>query len=129
MTSTHRAIGFINVTSYKPAPSGEADVAVVSLVEVVEDFTGGLVGTGTAHLVMAQLADGSAHFTGIERFTGMLAERSGSFLLRNSGTLVNGQLSSEWLVVPGSGTDELAGLRGHGGTRTSEGYFLDYWSE
>jgi hypothetical protein len=77
---------------------------------------------------MAQLPDGSAHFTGIERFTGTLADRTGSFLLRNSGVLKDGVVKSEWLILSVSATGELAGLRGTGGANPS-GYFLDFWFE
>jgi hypothetical protein len=45
----------------------------------------------------------------------------------------NGKIKATWFVVPGSGTDDLSGLRGEGGF---EGDFgkgsdatLDYWFE
>ncbi|HET6170273.1 MAG TPA: DUF3224 domain-containing protein [Terracidiphilus sp.] len=127
--STKRATGWINVTSYDSKPYDEALRPPISQVQVVEEFTGDIVGTGTACFLMVVSADGSAHFTGMERFTGKLGDRSGSFILRNSGTLKDGDLSSEWLVIPESGTGELSGLRGQGGCRTTEGIFLDYWFE
>jgi hypothetical protein len=125
MTSIkHHATGWINVTSYESNSFDEADGLTISEVHVVEDFTGGLIGTGKARFLMVTNVDGTAYFTGMERFNGTLAGRSGSFLLRNSGLLKDGQVTSEWLVIPGSGTRELAGLGGTGGTGSS-GYFLD----
>jgi hypothetical protein len=129
MTSIkHHATGWINVTSYDSKPYDEADGLTISEVHVVEDFTGGLIGTGKARFLMVTTADGSAYFTGIERFTGSVAGRAGSFVLRNTGLLKDGQVISEWLVIPGSGTGEITGLRGKGGTGPS-GYFFDYWFE
>lgn len=116
----YRVTGWINVTSYDPQPYADG----LSEVHLAQDFTGGLMGTGTARFLMAQLPDGSAHFTGIERFTGTLAGRTGSFLMRNTGVLKDNTVVSEWLILPGSGTGELAGLSGSGGVNPS-GYFLD----
>jgi hypothetical protein len=121
----HHATGWINVTHYDPKPYDQSGSATLSEVHVTQEFTGGLVGTGTARFLMAQLPDGSAHFTGIERFTGTLANRSGSFLLRNSGVLKDGAVTSEWLILSGSATGELTGLIGTGGTGP-QGYFLNF---
>jgi hypothetical protein len=127
-SAQYRVTGWINVTSYDPKPYDETGSATLSEVHVTQDFTGDLIGTGTARFLMAQLPDGSAHFTGIERFTGTLADRTGSFLLRNSGVLKDGVVKSEWLILSVSATGELAGLRGTGGANPS-GYFLDFWFE
>jgi hypothetical protein len=121
MDSAQRATGWINVTRYDPQPYDEG----LTDVHLTQDFTGGLIGTGIARFLMAQLPDGSAHFTGIERFTGTLAGRTGSFLLRNTGVLKDGVVTSEWLILPGSATGELIGLDGTGGVNPS-GYFLDF---
>ena len=117
----HRVTGWINVTHYDPQPY---DYALTD-VHLTQDFTGGLIGTGTARLLMAQFPDGSAYFTGIERFTGTLAGRTGSYFLRNTGVLKDGAVTAEWLILPGSATGELAGLSGTGGVNPS-GYFLDF---
>jgi hypothetical protein len=62
---------------------------------------------------------------------GRLGERSGSFVLRSTGTWEDGTATTTWSVVPGSGTGELAGLAGEGGyvARSGEAeipYTLDY---
>jgi hypothetical protein len=123
--STKRATGWINVTSYDSKPYDESMSPPISQVQVVEEFTGDLVGTGTVRFLMVVSADGSSHFTGMERFVGKLGDRSGSFILRNAGTLKDGELSAEWLVIPGSGAGELSGLH----CRSTEGIFLNYWFE
>ena len=68
---------------------------------------------------------------GIERVTGSLGGHEGTFLLQDAGTVEDNIVSGEWFVVPGSGTGELAGLRGTGGFRANLGegaqVHLDYW--
>jgi Protein of unknown function (DUF3224) len=123
-----RATGWINVTSYDSKPCDDGDGLAISEVHIVEEFTGEIVGTGTARFLMVISPDGDAHFTGMERFVGKLSDRSGSFILRNSGTLKNAVLSSNWLVIPGSGTGQLSGLCGEGGCNPG-GCLLDYWFE
>lgn len=123
-----RATGWINVLTHDSRPVNDADGLAISEVHIVEEFTGDIVGTGTASFLMVTSPDGGAHFTGMERFVGKLGDRSGSFILRNSGTLKNGVLDSSWLVIPASGTGQLSGFCGEGGCNPG-GYFLDYWFE
>lgn len=127
-TPTQRATGRINVTSYDAKPCDTSGPLTISEVSITEEFSGGLVGVGSLRLIAVTELDGTVHFTGMERFLGMVAERSGSFILQNSGTLKDGVLHSTWRVIPGSGTEELEGLRGEGGC-DPEGYTLDYWFE
>ena len=119
--TTHRVTGWINVTHYDPQPYDDC----LTDIHLTQDFTGGLIGTGVARLLMAQLPDGGSHFTGIERFAGAVAGRTGSFLLRNTGVLKDGVVTAEWLILPGSATGDLLGLSGAGGVNPS-GYFLDF---
>jgi hypothetical protein len=114
---------------YDSKPYDECGGLSVSEVQVLEEFRGEFAGTGTARFLMVSRADGNAQFTGMERFVGKVGESSGSFLMQNSGTLKDGVVTSEWHVIPGSGTGELSGLRGVGGSRGSDGVFLDYWFE
>ena len=55
---------------------------------------------------------GSAGYVAIERVTGMLQGRTGSFVLQHSGTLTRGAPQQSITVVPDSGTGQLAGLAG-----------------
>lgn len=64
---------------------------------------------------MVYSADGSACFIGLERVVGRVGERSGSFVLQHNGTFEGGTAKATWFVVPGSGTENLQGLRGEGG--------------
>ena len=64
---------------------------------------------------------------------GSIAGRSGTFLLQVRGTVVAKEMHAEWFVVPGSGTGELAALRGDGGFTAELGQhgsiWLDYFFE
>ena len=126
--SKQRVTGRINVTSYDSKPYDDAGAFTISEVNITEEFSGGLVGVGSVRFIIVDDAAGNSHFTGFERFLGKLAERSGSFILQNAGTLRNGELHSIWSILPGSGTGELEGVRGEGGCDPN-GYTLDYWFE
>jgi hypothetical protein len=132
--STTRATGVITVRTYEPSPYEEpVEGPVLSRIHVTESFSGDITGEGVVEFLQAARADGRASFVGIERVTGTLAGRGGTFLLQDSGTVEDGIVSGDWFVVPGSGTDELAGLRGEGGFRANLGegaeVHLDYWFE
>jgi hypothetical protein len=55
---------------------------------------------------------GSAAYSAIERVTGTLAGRHGSFVLQHTGIMNRGAQSLVITVVPDSGTDDLAGITG-----------------
>ena len=55
---------------------------------------------------------GSAGYVAIEQVTGTLAGRAGTFALQHTGTMARGVPQLSVIVVPDSGTEELAGLAG-----------------
>jgi hypothetical protein len=132
-SKTH-ATGKIDVKTYEPQPYEEIDDGP-NLVEihVTETFSGDIEGEGVVRFLQAVREDGSASFVGIERVTGKIAGRQGSFLLQDAGTLAGNTVKGDWFVVPGSGTSELSGLRGDGGFTAALGegadITLDYWFE
>lgn len=126
--SKQRVTGHINVTSFEAQPYDDAGAFSISEVQVTEEFAGDLIGVGSVRFIMVNEPEGAAHFTGMERFLGKVGERSGSFILQNSGTLKDGVLRSTWSIIPGSGAEALEGIRGEGGC-DPEGYALDYWFE
>ena len=60
------------------------------------------------------MSDGTASYVGLERITGRLAGKSGTFVLRRTGVFEGGLAKESYSVLPGSGTGELRGLRGEG---------------
>jgi hypothetical protein len=103
-------------------------------IEVTELFHGDIEGEGRARMLQALRPDGSATFVGHERVTAAVAGRTGTFVLQDVGTLgPTGDVEGSWFVVPGSGSGELAGLRGEGSFAAAVGeraaITLDYWFE
>jgi hypothetical protein len=134
-TAAHtRANAVITVHAYEPAAYDEqAEGPALSRIHVEESFSGDITGNGVVEFLQAARADGSASFVGIERVTGTVAGRSGTFLLQDAGTVDGNIVSGDWFVIPGSGTGGLGGLRGAGGFRAVLGegaqVHLDYWFE
>lgn len=129
-----RATAVITVHTYEPAAYDEpAQGPTLARIHVEESFSGDISGDGTVEFLQAAQADGTASFVGIERVTGTIAGRSGTFLLQDAGTVQDNIVSGGWFVIPGSGTGELAGLRGTGDFRANLGegaqVHLDYWFE
>src|SRR5919204_4101984 len=129
-----RANAVITVQEYEPAAYEQpAEGPVLTRIHVEERFSGDIEGDGFVEFLQAARADGSASFVGIERVTGTVAGKQGTFLLQDAGTVESNVVSGEWFVVPGSGTGELAGLRGTGGFRANLGegaqVHLDHWFE
>lgn len=110
---SHKAIGTFNV---KMTPVGEADTQDgVSLGHLLleKTFEGDFVGTGKGAMLTALTPEkGSAGYVAIERVTGTLNGRAGSFAMQHSGTMDNGAQQLSITLVPGSGTGALAGIRG-----------------
>jgi hypothetical protein len=129
-----RANGVITVHKYEPdAYESPAEGPVLNRIHVEERFSGDIEADGVTEFLQAAYADGSASFVGIERVTGTLDGRAGTFLLQDAGTVTGSIVNGDWFVVPGSGTGELTGLRGEGGFQANLGenakVHLDYWFE
>ena len=129
-----RASAVITVHKYEPAAYDEpAEGPALTRIHVQESFSGDISGEGVVEFLQAARADGSASFVGIERVTGTVGGRTGTFLLQDAGTVQDNSVSGDWFVIPGSGTGELTGLRGEGGFRANLGegaqVHLDYWFE
>ena len=107
----------------------------LSLIEInlSETFTGDIDGESTVRSLKFQRADKSASQVSMQRFSGKLGGRQGTFVLQGSENVENGKMKATWFVVPGSGTGGLSGLRGEGGFESGFGkgsdVWLDYWFE
>jgi Protein of unknown function (DUF3224) len=126
-----RATGTFTVKSWDESTYQELEgKAKLNKARVVYDLAGDLEAESTSDTLMCYAEDGTAEYTGLDRVVGRLGGRSGSFVLLGTGGYANGEARISWRVVEGSGTGELAGLRGTGtAVATSEppGTFsLDY---
>lgn len=110
--STHAA-GTFEIESWDEQPYEEQDGTRLTRTRLTKTFSGDVEGESAAELLMAYGSEeGSAAYVGLERVTGSVHGRSGSFVLRHSAVMERGEGSSSLDVVPDSGTGELRGLRG-----------------
>lgn len=90
---------------------GQAEGPALGRATVRKAFTGRLAGESLAELVLCQGDDGAA-YSGIERFTGTVDGRAGSFVCQHGAVTGGSDTAVEGVVVPGSGTGALRGLAG-----------------
>lgn len=78
-----------------------------------KQFHGDLAGTSKGQMLTAMTSEkGSAGYVAIEKVSGSLHGRKGTFVLQHSGTMNRGEQQLSISVVPDSGTGELVGLSG-----------------
>ena len=127
MTTIHAAGTF--EVKLLPQPLADADSGLGRL-SIDKVFSGDLQGTSKGEMLSALTAvKGSAGYVAIERVTGTLQGRSGSFMLQHLGTMNRGAPTLTVLVVPDSGTEGLAGIAGSLSINITDGrhfYTLDY---
>ena len=97
---------------------------------VRKEFSGGMDGASEAQMLAAFTdTPGSAAYVAIEHFTGSVDGKSGSLVLQHSGVMNRGDARLTVIIVPDSGTDELAGISGTLEIDNDEGrhsYTLEY---
>jgi hypothetical protein len=123
----------ITVHSSEATPYDESARPTLLEVRITETFSGDIDGDSTVRALQVLRDDRSATLVSVQRFSGTLGGRRGTFVLQGSATIEKGAIHASWTVVPGSGTGDLSGLRGEGGF---DGHFgkgsdgtLDYWFE
>ena len=97
-----------------PQPPGDhpEDAALGRLI-IDKKFHGELEATSRGQMLAASSAvKGSAGYVAMERVTGTLHGKRGTFVLQHNGSMNRGEPSLGIMVVPDSGTDELTGLAG-----------------
>ncbi len=110
-----RAAGTFEVKTWDEQPTLEIEGgAKLTRASVTKAFQGDIEGQGTLEYLMMHRSDGTATFVGLERVDGRIGDRSGSFVLQHTGTYEGGTAKGTLVIVPGSGTGDLQGLRGKG---------------
>jgi hypothetical protein len=119
-----RAAGIFEV-KLTPQPSG-----AVGRMSIDKQYHGELEASSQGEMLTAMTAvKGSAGYVAIEKVTGTLAGRAGSFMLMHTGTMTRGESKLSVTVVPDSGTQDLAGLTGNLNIIIADGkhsYEFDY---
>jgi len=110
---THRASGSFDVRLNPLTLHWQDDNPTLGRMSIDKQFQGGLTAMSQGEMLSALTAvKGSAGYVAIERVSGTLNGREGSFVLQHSGTMTRGEPRLSVSVVPDSGTGQLAGLSG-----------------
>jgi hypothetical protein len=96
-----------------PQAQDQAEGATLGRMSIDKQFHGDLVGTGKGEMLTAGTDTGSAAYVAIERITGTLHGRAGSFVLLHNGAMTRDSQQLTITVVQDSGTGQLVGLSGN----------------
>lgn len=96
-----------------PQAADDAD-AGLGRMSIDKQFHGDLEGSSKGFMLAssATIVKGSGGYVAMERVTGTLKGRTGSFVLQHSGTMTRGVPQLSVTVVPDSGAGQLEGIAG-----------------
>jgi hypothetical protein len=128
---TSHAAGTFDVKLVPQGPEDKAEGSTLARLSIDKQYHGDLEATGKGEMLTATTSvKGSAGYVAMERISGTLRGRSGTFVLQHSGTMAHGAFELSVTVVPDSATGQLAGLTGKlTGTVAADGkhsYEFDY---
>jgi Protein of unknown function (DUF3224) len=131
LVSTHATGSFEVKLKVAPQISEESGQhAGVARLTIDKQFHGALEARSQGQMLTAATAvKGSAGYVAIEKVTGTLNGRRGSFILQHNATMNRGVPQLNIIVVPDSGTDQLVGLAGKMDIIVADGkhsYDFDY---
>jgi hypothetical protein len=111
-----------------PVAEDKADGSVLNRLSIAKTFAGDLEGSSAGEMLSAGTnVKGSAGYVAIERVSGTLAGRKGTFVLQHHGLMTRGEPRLSVIVVPDSGTHQLTGLAGTFTIRIEGGkHFYDF---
>jgi Protein of unknown function (DUF3224) len=96
-----------------PVAADVGDESGIGRLTLDKKFSGDLEGTSRGQMLGFRSAtDGSAGYVAMEKVTGKIGGRSGSFVLQHTGTMTRNAPNLNVTVVPDSGTGELTGIAG-----------------
>ncbi len=125
-----RAQGTFDVKLTPQAADEKSESPALGRMSIDKQFLGDLEGSSKGEMLTAGTGvKGSAGYVAMERITGTLNGRSGSFALQHSGTMTRGAPMLTITVVPDSGTGQLTGLSGKMTIQIADGkhsYEFDY---
>lgn len=112
-TSAMNAKGTFELTMTAEPPYSVIEGVSLGRVAFEKQFAGPLEATSHVEMIGARTpVDGSAGYVAVERVTGSLEGKSGTFVLMHTGVMTRGARALVVSVVPDSATGELKGLSG-----------------
>ena len=109
---TQHARGPFDVKLGALEPYNKSEDAKLARMSLDKQFHGDLEAVSQGEMLSTGSASGSGGYVAIERVTGTLHGRKGSFALQHNATMTRGVPYMNIVVVPDSGSDELQGLAG-----------------
>ena len=108
----------------------KSDDKSLGRMTIDKQWHGDLEGTSKGQMLTGgDVTKGSAGYVAIEKFTGIVKGRKGTFILQHSATMTRGAGQLTITVVPDSGTDQLKGISGKLAIKIENGkhfYEFDY---
>lgn len=96
-----------------PQTDDKSGDASLGRMTIDKQFHGDLEGTSKGQMLTGMTeVKGSAGYVAIEKVTGTLKGRSGTFILQHTGIMDRGKPQLKITVVPDSGTGQLVGITG-----------------
>ena len=124
------AIGTFDVTVTPQGPDDPPATDVLGRMSISKQFHGDLNAASAGQMLTAGTSvKESAAYVALERVTGSLNGRAGSFVLQHTGIMARGAPDLTITVVPDSGTGDLTGLAGRMSILIADGrhsYVFDY---
>lgn len=109
----HHATGTFEVKLTPLEPAFKAEDNSIGRYSLDKQFHGALEAASKGEMLSgAGTVKGSGGYVAIERVTGVLDGRTGTFILQHNGTMQAGVFHLNVIVVPDSGTAQLTGLQG-----------------
>lgn len=106
----------------------KSDDKTMGRMTIEKQWHGDLEGASKGQMLTGgDPAKGSAGYVAMEKVTGTLKGKKGSFIFQHTGTMDRGDLQLKISVVPDSGTGELEGLSGTMTIKIEKGkHFYDF---
>jgi len=96
-----------------PQTDDNAANAGLGRMTIDKQFHGDIEGTSKGQMLSAMSeVQGSGVYVAVEKVTGALKGRNGTFILHHTGVMTRGAPQLTITVVPDSGTGQLQGLKG-----------------
>lgn len=110
---TQHASGSFDITMIPASPPDYAGRTAIGRMQLDKQYSGDLEATGKGQMLTAVTdTQGSAAYVAIERISGTLKGKKGSFVIQHAGTMSSGAQHLTVTVVADSGTEELVGITG-----------------
>lgn len=128
---THHAEGPFEVKMNPLPADGGSEAVALGRMALDKRYRGDLEATSVGQMLALHGDEkGSAGYVAIERISGSLQGRSGSFAAQHFGLMDRGGKTLRIDIIPDSGRGELVGIRGHMDIRIESGgahfYVIDY---